>query len=180
MLDIYYKQADGTGEIRCKGPNVMLGYLGDAERTQKALRDGWFYTGDLGYLDDEGFLHVIGRRRNAIRVAGGQLVSPEELEVLLSQSPFVREAAVIGAPDAAGKEYEPTARILPNREAFAAALGAEATEELLDHVIGEWIAELNAKLPAHKRLGGYTLVERPFPRDAAGRILRAELHADAL
>ena len=178
MLDIYNVQPDGYGEIRCKGPNVMSGYLGDEARTAEALRDGWFYTGDFGYIDADGLLHVIGRKQNGIRVAGGRVVSPEELEILLARGTLVREVAVVAAPDAKGKDYQPVAQILPDRSAFDAMMGAEATDELLEHAIGEWVDEVNAALPAHKRIGAVALVEKPFARDAAGRILRTALTAE--
>lgn len=175
MLDIYNIQPDGYGEIRCKGANVMLGYMSDAARTEAKLRDGWFYTGDLGYIDADGFLHVIGRKRNGIRVAGGHVVSPEELEVLLLRGELIKEVAVVAAPDAAGKEYQPEARIFADREAFERMLGAEATDELLEHAVGEWVNEINGALPAYKRVAAFALVETPFARDAAGRILRDAL-----
>ena len=120
-------------------------------------------------------MHVIGRKQNGIRVAGGRVISPEELELLLLRGALVKEVAVIAAPDAKGKEYQPVARILPDRAAFDGMMGAEATDELLEHAIGEWVDEVNAALPAHKRIGAFVLVEKPFARDAAGRILRAEL-----
>jgi long-chain acyl-CoA synthetase len=74
LLDIYNAQPDGSGEIRYRGKNVMLGYVNDEERTASALAGGWYYTGDMGKLDSEGFLHILGRRQNCIETAGGRLI----------------------------------------------------------------------------------------------------------
>ena len=96
LLDIYDVQDDGTGEIRFKGDNLMLGYYGQPELTAEVIRDGWFYTGDLGYLDADGFLHITGRKKNVIVTANGKNIFPEELETYLCRSPFVAEAVVVG------------------------------------------------------------------------------------
>ena len=94
LLDIYDVQDDGTGEIRLRGDNVMLGYYNQPELTAEVIRDGWFYTGDLGYLDEDGFLHITGRKKFVIVTANGKNVFPEELETYLCRSPFIAEAVV--------------------------------------------------------------------------------------
>ncbi|OUM86172.1 MAG: O-succinylbenzoate-CoA ligase [Bacillus thermozeamaize] len=87
-----------VGEILIRGPNVTAGYFGRPEETAKAIRDGWLHTGDLGYLDDEGFLYVLDRRHDLI-ISGGENVYPAEVEAVLSAHPHIVEAGVVGVPD---------------------------------------------------------------------------------
>ena len=175
LLDIYNPQPDGSGEIRYKGNNLMLGYLNDEARTARVLRDGWYYTGDIGRIDDEGFLHVLGRKQNCLVTAAGYLICPEELERQLMQSPFVREAVVIGMLADGGKDCEPAALIVPDLDYAAEAFGKSFDEVALEGAIDEWIAGLNACLEPYQQIGIYAFREKPFARDAAGRILRAGL-----
>lgn len=175
MLDIYDAQPDGSGEIRYKGDNVMLGYLDDPERTARVLRDGWYYTGDVGRFDENGFLHVLGRRQNCLVTAGGLLISPEELERLLSQSPFIAEAAVVGVLAEDGKDCQPAAWIVPDVEYAAEVLGEGFDEVELEAAIDEWITGINQGLLPYQQIGLYALRGEPLARDAAGRILRGGL-----
>jgi len=87
-----------VGEILVRGPNVMLGYAGRSEETGAALRGGWLHTGDLGYLDHEGYLYVVDRRDDLI-VSGGENVYPTEVEWVLLDHPAIQDAAVVGLPD---------------------------------------------------------------------------------
>lgn len=86
------------GEIVARGPNIMQGYWGQPEETSKVLRSGLYFTGDIGYMDDEGFIFIVGRSRDMIKV-GGNRVSAKEIEEVLYEHPAVAEAAVIGVPD---------------------------------------------------------------------------------
>ncbi len=177
-VDIYSKQPDGSGEIRLKGDSVMLGYDKDEARTGEALRHGWYYTGDFGRIDAEGFLHIIGRKQNCIERADGTLVSPEELELLISQSPLVREVVVAGVLDSEVKDYEPAALILPDLTHAAELFGIDHTREELEAAVGEWLGELNRTLPPAAQITLFALRDTPFPKNAAGRLLRAALAAE--
>ena len=86
-----------VGEIVVRGPNVMKGYWNDPAATAEAIRDGWFHTGDLGRVDDDGFFFLVDRRRDVI-IRGGYTVYPREVEEVLYEHPAVRQAAVIGSP----------------------------------------------------------------------------------
>ncbi len=181
MLDIYNAQPDGSGEIRCKGDNVMLGYLGDPVRTEHVLRDGWYYTGDMGRLDADGYLIIEGRRQNCIETAGGALICPEALERLLCQSPLIKEAAVVGVFDPETRDSRPAAVILPDEDYAVELFGRRAFEEEAESMIDEWIAEINAGLLPYQQIVLYALCEDPLPRDAAGRVRRgliSEVFAD--
>lgn len=170
LLDIYNAQPDGSGEIRCKGDNVMLGYLGDGE---SAVCDGWYYTGDIGRLDADGYLIIEGRRQNCIRQAGGRSVCPEALERALCQSPLIKEAVVVGVLDPSTKDSRPAAMIRPDDEYTAELLGREADEEATELLIDEWVAEINRSLLPYQQIALYALCEEPLPKDEAGRVRRA-------
>ena len=87
-----------NGEVVCRGPNLMKGYYNDLPATQEVLRDGWLYTGDMGKMDQDGFLYLTGRKKELI-VRGGENIYPAEVEAVLHQHPGIKEAAVIGVPD---------------------------------------------------------------------------------
>ena len=178
LLDIYNKQEDGSGEIRYKGENVMLGYYNNPALTAKAVRGEWYYTGDYGYLDADGFLHIMGRRENCIEKADGKLVCPEELEVLLRQSPFIKDAVVVGVLSDSGKDTEPAALIYPDVQHAREMLGVDYTAEELEVAVGEWVGEVNKELPPHKQIPLLALRDSAFPRTAAGRILRGALASE--
>lgn len=108
---------EGRGEIVVKGPNVMLGYYKNPKATENVLKDGWFYTGDYGYFDKDGFLHISGRKKNVIIAKNGKNVFPEEIEELLNRIPFVLESVVYAAKTDNGDETI-GATIVPNAEEF--------------------------------------------------------------
>ena len=93
------KDEDGIGEICLKGPNVMLGYYRMPEATAEVIKDGWFHTGDQGYVDEEDFIYITGRKKNVIITANGKNVFPEELEYYLAKIPYVEECMVWSAED---------------------------------------------------------------------------------
>ena len=90
---------DGIGEIVVKGPSVMLGYYENPEATAEAIRDGWLYTGDYGYFDDEGYLYISGRKKNVIVTKNGKNIFPEEIEYIRSEADFIAEVLVYGEID---------------------------------------------------------------------------------
>ena len=175
ILDIYNAQPDGSGEIRYKGDNVMLGYLNDPERTEKALNGGWYYTGDIGRIDEDGFLFILGRRQNCIETHGHQLICPEHLEHMLCQSPLIREAVVVGRHNPKTRDNEPAALLRPDLDRAVEMLGENCTDDELDAAICEWIAELNGELALYQQIGCYVIYDRPFAKDSAGRVRRATM-----
>lgn len=173
LLDICEGGDDGIGEIRFKGDNLMLGYLDDPEATARAIRGGWLHTGDLGMIDDEGFLYVIGRTKNIIRV-GKKRVYPEELEELLTKNRYVAEAMVVGYAGT-GRKTEPIAVIYPNpnRLKTLRRRHGDDAEQVLALELRRALAELNGSVAPHKRIARYLLRTEPFPKNAAGKLLRA-------
>ena len=171
ILDIYDMQDDGMGEIRCKGDNVMLGYFGDPENTAKVLRDGWFYTGDLGYLDGDGFLHVIGRKKNTIVTPSGKQIFPEEIEALLNSTKYVREALVRAIPDETGDDIRLEAVLHPDADTLG-ALNDDNPRQRIAVEMRRAVAEVNEVLPAFKQIGAYRISSTPLPKTPSGALKR--------
>ena len=172
LLDIYDVHNDGTGEIRYKGDNVMLGYYKMPELTEKVLRDGWLYTGDLGMIDENGLLHITGRKKNVILTATGRHVFPEELELLLSESPYVRDAIVLGIPNEQKTERQIVAIIQPNIPHVMEVYGRDYTPAQLDLEIKKAISEVNSAVKPYKHIQSHVLRREDFPKNTSGNIRR--------
>ncbi len=171
LIDIEDPRDDGVGEIRVFGENVMLGYYEDPEATAAVLRDGWFYTGELGYMDENGFLFVVGHCKNAILLENGAYVIPEEIERRLLNCVYIKEALVRGAFDESGRA-EAQALIYPDYDRLAESDARRSPRDRADPEIRRALAELNSTLPPERRIGSYRLVSEPFPRTVRGGLLR--------
>ena len=149
-LEIVDKDENGIGELRVKGPNVMLGYYENEEETKRVIRDGWFYTGDLGYMDKDGFIFLTGRQKDMIVLKNGKKVFPEELETLINRLDLVEECIVYGMPDEKDKnDLKLSVKIVYNKE-VAKEQYPNATEDELRKVIWEKIKEINKTFPPYK------------------------------
>lgn len=105
------------GELAVKGPNVMKGYWNRPEETQKTLKDGWLFTGDLAKMDEDGYFYIVDRKKDMI-IAGGYNIYPREVEEVLYQHEAVQEAAVVGVPDpTAAKPWPPSSSSNPSTKA---------------------------------------------------------------
>lgn len=153
-----------SGEIVVKGPNVMLGYYGDKASTDAVLHDGWLHTGDIGHIDEDGYLHVTGRKKNLIVTPGGYNVHPEEVERALERSPKIKQAFVIGKAEPTGEHV--FAIIVPEKNGSG--------QEEIDHHIREEVKASLADLAEYKRLTGYEIYDRDLPKTPAGKINRIE------
>ena len=127
-VKIIDKDEEGVGEICLKGSNVMMGYYNNPEETEKSLIDGWFHTGDLGYIDKQKYIYITGRKKNVIITANGKNVYPEELENYLEESLFVSESMVWAGDDGNGNEKTIIATIKPDMDEVRNYLGDEADE----------------------------------------------------
>ena len=170
-VKIINKDADGIGEIICKGPSVMIGYYDDPKATAEVLRDGWLYTGDYGRLDEEGFLYICGRKKNVIVAKNGKNIFPEEIEYLLLEQPFIEEVVVYGALDKRNDDIVVKAEIFPNFENIRETFG-DIDEKKLQNVIKESIEEINDKMPAYKRVKRFKLRDEEFEKTATRKIKR--------
>ena len=134
------------GEIRARGPQLMEGYRNRPEETQAALRDGWLYTSDIGWLDDEGYLTVCDRKKDMVIVSGFN-VYPREVEEALQHHPAVAEAAVVGMPDAyRGEQLRALVVLRPGIAAEAGALTVHLQERLARYKVPQSI-DIVASLP---------------------------------
>lgn len=175
LLDIYDVQDDGTGEIRLRGDNVMLGYYNMPELTEEVKRDGWFYTGDLGYLDADGFLHITGRKKNVIVTANGKNVFPEELETYLCRNPFVAEAVVVGVMNEKKKDLDVVALIYPSHAHFEEIYGKTYTDEQVNAELIRAVDAVNATVQSYKRMVRFVVVAEEFPKNTSRKIKRMGL-----
>lgn len=158
---IYAPDTNGIGEIQVKGENVMMGYYHNDEATQEAFIDGWYRTGDLGYIDRDGFLFITGRVKNLIILANGENVSPEELEQLIERIPEVAEVVAYEEDKAI------TAEIFPDEDAGPA--------DQVRKKIEEQVKALNATLPNHKKIHKIKFRNAEFEKTATKKIKRYQV-----
>ena len=175
--DVAYKinnpDSQGTGEIIVKGPNVMLGYYNDPEATDNVFKKGWFYTGDLGYVDENGFLYITGRCKSVIVTQNGKNIYPEEIEYYLNESPLVSECIVLGDKPKGDKETYVSAKILPNIEYFKEIFGKEnISEKEINKEIKTLISDVNKKLPNFKHIKKFKIVSEPLEKTTTQKIKR--------
>lgn len=179
LLDVYDAQSDGIGEIRYKGDNVMLGYYKNPEKTAKVIRNGWFYTGDLGYLDEDGFLYITGRKKNVIVTADGKSVFPEELEALLTKNSFIKEAMITGYLNPARNDYDIVAIIHPDYAAIEAKYGKNYVQSQLDLELKKAVSTANGDIPSYKRIRTYVIRQTEFPKNFSKKIKRVGISDEA-
>ncbi len=164
---------EGVGEIIVKGPNVMLGYYNMPEETEKVLKDGWFHTGDLGKIDENGFLYITGRCKSVIVTKNGKNIYPEEIESYLNESPLISESLVIGAHKENDDETYVNAQIFPNKEAITEYLkGTVPTKEEIKKVISDVIANVNSKIPNYKHIKDFAIRDSEFEKTTTQKVKR--------
>lgn len=165
--------ADGIGEISVKGPNVMLGYYEDPENTAKVMKDGRFYTGDLGYIDSAKFVYITGRKKNVIVTKNGKNIYPEEIETLLGRSPFIKECLVFGKDDPVYGDVVVSATIVPEMEAIQAEFGdRQPTSEEIYELIHKEVKAVNKGLVIYKYIKDFNLREEEFAKTTSKKIKR--------
>ena len=164
---------EGVGEIIVKGPNIMLGYYNMPEETEKVLKDGWFHTGDLGKIDENGFLYITGRCKSVIVTKNGKNIYPEEIESYLNESPLISESLVIGIHKENDDETYVNAQIFPNKEAITEYLkGTVPTKEELKKVISDLIANVNIKIPNYKNIKDFAIRDSEFEKTTTQKVKR--------
>ena len=161
----------GIGEIKAKGPNVMLGYYENEEETNKVLKDGWFYTGDLGYMDKDGFLYITGRKKNVIVLKNGKNVYPEELEVLIGNLPYVKENMVFGKEK--DDDLVVSAKIVYNQD-YMKDNYPDKTQEDIEKIIWEDIKEINKTMPNYKHIKNIIVTDQEMIKTTTAKIKRYE------
>ena len=164
---------NGEGEILVKGPNVMLGYYNMPEETKKAITDGWFHTGDIGKIDENGYLYITGRCKSVIITKNGKNVYPEEVEHYLNDSPLISESLVLGIQKENDDETYINAQIFPNIEAITEYLkGSVPTKEEIKKIMNDIVASVNSKLPNYKHIKGIIIRDKEFEKTTTQKIKR--------
>ncbi|MFQ5658331.1 MAG: AMP-binding protein, partial [Candidatus Methylomirabilales bacterium] len=160
--------ADGVGEIAVQGPNVMQGYFKDPAETAMSFRDGWFLSGDLGYLDSDGYLLITGRSKEVIIPSTGKNIYPEEVEAHYLKSPYIKEVCLLGIDEPGETRTEGIAALVVPDFDYLKAQRVANSEEMI-----RWEMEnLSRELPAYKRPTRLHIVREAFPRTRLGKIQR--------
>jgi long-chain acyl-CoA synthetase len=157
---------NGYGEILVKGDNVMLGYLDNEEATREVFtNDGFYKTGDVGYIDKDGYIYITGRKKNVIILSNGKNVYPEEIEEYLSNIVEIKECAVISR--SLGGAFDITALIVPDFECFEGK-----TFEEVEKYITEKAEKINKQLPPYKQMTKIEVRREEFEKTASKKIKR--------
>lgn len=167
--------ADGEGEVLIKTPTLMIGYYEDEKATNEVIEviDGerWFHSGDIGYLDKDGFLYITGRSKNVIVTQNGKNIYPEEIELLLAQVPEIKECMVYGKQDEkdpTNKELIISAKVIPNLD----KIGENLTDEEIREIIWPKIKEVNKKLTSYKAIKNLEIKHDEFEKTTTMKIKR--------
>ena len=162
----------GIGEVIAKGPNVMLGYYEMENETKEVLKDGWLYTGDLGYLDKKGHLFITGRKKNVIVLKNGKNVYPEEMEIMINNLPYVAESIVFGYPK--DDDLIVSTKIVYNEDYIKEKYNNIEEKELYE-MIGKDIKEkVNKFLPNYKHIKKLIISNEPMIKTTTQKIKRFE------
>ena len=170
QLKIDNPNDEGVGEILAKGENIMLGYYNDPEATAEVFRDGWFCTGDLGYIDEKGDLFIKGRIKNVIVTENGKNIYPEELETRLSEYPEIGEVLVFGAKEN-GESYV-KARVFPNLDYLKQKFGRQPSDEETEKAVKGAIKAVNKKIPGYKRIKTVEVLDNALEKTTTQKIKR--------
>lgn len=170
----------GSGEIIVKGPSVMLGYYKDEKQTNDVLKDGWFHTGDLGYLDKDGALFITGRKKDLIVLQNGKKVFPEEIEVLVNRLEDVSESFVYALPEKNDPSNVKIAIKVVYDEKVVKSKYKDVDEETLKSIIWDEIKEINKTFPKYKYIKHIILTNKPLIKTSTNKIKRNEELAQVL
>lgn len=173
-LKIDNKDSNGIGEIKVKGPNVMLGYYKDEERTKEVINNGWFSTGDLGYIDKDGFLFITGRSKDLIVLKNGKKVFPEELEILINRMEEVEESFVYGMPEEDDENDVKVAVKIVYNENWVKNQYPEIEQEELYNIVWNKVKEINKTLPKYKYIKHMILTNEPLIKTTTNKTKRKE------
>ncbi len=165
---------DGIGELLVKGPTVMLGYYNNEEATKEAIVDGWFHTGDLAKIDEDGYIFIMGRKKSVIVLKNGKNIFPEEMESLVNRVEGVKESFIFGKSTSKDKDdIKIYVKIVYDKDIMKMAYKAE-TEEEIHKAFSERIKNINERMPAYKGIKGIVLSEKPLIKTTTNKIKRQE------
>ena len=169
-IRIIEPDGDGVGQIVARGPNLMMGYERRPEDTAETIRDGWLHTGDMGYMDKDGHLHISGRAKEVIVLASGKNVYPEEVERHYEQSPLVAEMCALPEERPDGRVIRICAVVVPDQSEIL----AQRISDTRQAVRADFI-RLSADLPAYMRVHELKLISTELPRTRLGKLRRAHV-----
>ena len=165
LLDI---NKDGIGELAVKGPNVMLEYYENKEATEKVLKDGWFQTGDLARIDEDGYIFICGRKKSVIVLKNGKNIFPEEMETLINKEDGVEESFIFGKPISKDpNDIKIFVKIVYNKESFEGK-----TETEIKEYFNEKIKSINKTMPHYKAIRGIIISDKPLIKTTTNKIKR--------
>jgi len=165
------KDEKGIGEIIVKGPSVMIGYYKNNSATEQVFSGEWFHTGDLGYLEN-GYLYITGRKKNVIVQKNGKNIYPEELEILISHIPGVKENMVYGRPTQDG-DLDVCAKIVYDKDAIKDIMGYVNESDIYDSM-KKHISEINKNMPPYKHIRDIIVTDEEMIKTTTGKIKRHE------
>lgn len=174
----------GEGEVLIKSETLMIGYYEDEEATNEAIEtdeqgNRWFHSGDVGYLDDDGFLFITGRTKNVIVTQNGKNIYPEEIELMLGEVSEIKECMVYGKEVEGEKELIITVKVIPNIEEIEAKYGKNLTDEQIRNIIWEQIKLVNKKLTSYKAIKKLEIKKDEFAKTTTMKIKRyVEINKD--
>jgi len=176
-IKIHEPDNNGIGEIAIKGPMVMVGYYQNEEATKEVFtEDGWFLTGDMGYMDKDGYLYITGRKKSVIITSGGKNIYPEEVEIALLRSPYISEVLVIGVWDSDKNKEDVHAIVYPNFENVNQYFEKRGIKNPntndLHELIHREIVTYSSDLANYKRVRKFTIREEEFPKTTSMKIKR--------
>ena len=163
-------------EIVARGPNIMKGYYNNKAATEEVIKGGWFHTGDLGYIDRNGFLFISGRAKNLIVSRGGKNIYPEEIESEINQSPLIKESCVLGLLRERkdhGSDEQVYVLVIPNYE-YLIANEISTDSEHLQVLVSQSIRAVNNRLADYKHITSFEIWEE-FPKTTTQKIKRSEI-----
>ena len=174
-IEIVNKDENNIGELRVKGPNVMLGYYENEEETNKVLKDGWFHTGDLGYIDKDGFIFITGRQKNMIVLKNGKKIFPEEIETLVNRIDLVEECMVFGMPDEVDKnDIKLSVKVVYNKDEVKQQYGDISFDEIKNIIWDRIKNEVNTTVPRYKHIMNMILTDKELIKTTTKKVKRNE------
>ncbi len=163
---------DGVGELVVKGPNVMLGYYNNKKATESVMEDGWFHTGDLARIDEDGYIFICGRKKSVIVLKNGKNIYSEEMEGLVNKIEGVKESFIFGKQQTDDKDnIKIHVKIVFNKDIMKEAYKVEKEEDIY-RVLTEKIKEVNSVMPKYKAIRGIIVSEEPLIKTTTGKIKR--------
>lgn len=168
------KNSEGIGELVVKGPNIMLEYFENKEATKEVIKDGWFYTGDLARMDEEGYVFICGRKKSVIVLKNGKNIFPEEMEILVNKIEGVKESFIFGKQQSEDENnIKINVKIVFDRKVTKEVYKVETDEEIYK-IFSKKIKEINHTMPKYKAIRGIVLTEEPLIKTTTNKIKRQE------